>query len=51
MVTGYTALWWPPARELVAATLPGWDSGLAAMLFNALVVAAITLATPRHTAS
>jgi len=51
MASGYTALWWPPARELVAATLPGWDSGLAAMLVNALVVAAITLATPRRTAS
>ena len=51
MVAGYTALWGPPARELVAATLPGWDSGLAAMLFNALVVATITLAMPRRTTS
>lgn len=51
MAAGYTALWWAPARQLLATALPGWDSGLAAMLVNALVVAAITLAAPRRPAS
>jgi SSS family solute:Na+ symporter len=48
MAAGYSALWWPPAREWLAAALPGWDSGLAAMLVNAAVVVVITLASPRQ---
>jgi SSS family solute:Na+ symporter len=51
MAAGYTALWWAPARQLLSTALPGWDSGLAAMLVNALVVAVITLAAPRRPAS
>ena len=48
MAAGYSALWWPPAREWLAAALPGWDSGLAAMLVNAAVVVVITVASPRQ---
>ncbi len=38
LVAGYGALLVPGAREFFAALLPGWDAGLVAMAFNALVV-------------
>jgi len=51
LVAGYSVLLLPPARESLAALLPGWDAGLVAMIVNALVVVLVSAAWPASQSS